>query len=174
MAGFFNLEAAWRALWAGKGGIPSTAADGIDYAFPNNRTLYWDNAAGTASIAGITVNASNQVEFGPRDSGAATITGTGATGTVTLSKKTGLLTSAALTTAAAGTHTVTLTNTKISATSVIVANARLAAGVGAATTGIPLVTKVTAGSGTVDIVVTNIAAAAALNGTIEIVFEIVS
>ena len=170
MAGFFNLEAAWRALWAGKGGIPSTAADGIDYAFPNNRSLIWDNAAGTATVTGITVNASNQVEFGPRDSGTATATGTGATATATLSKKTGIITSEALTTAAAGTYTLTLTNTKIAASSVVLAEARMVS----ATTGTPLVTKVTAGSGSVVIVVTNIAAAAALNGTIEIVFEIIS
>lgn len=170
MAGFFNLEAAWRAWFAGKGGIPSTAGDGIDSALPNNKTIYWDNAAGTASIAGITVNASNQVELGPRDSGTATATGTGATATATLSKKTGIITSEALTTAAAGTYTLTLTNTKIAAASVIVCNARQKS----ATAGVPMVTKVTPGSGTVDIVVTNIAAAAALNGTIEIVFEIVS
>lgn len=170
MAGFFNLEAAWRALWAGKGGIPSTAADGIDYAFPNNRTLYWDNAAGTASIAGIVVNAANQVELGPRDSGTATATGTGATATATLSKKTGIITSEALTTAAAGTYTLTLTNTKIAAGSVIVCNARRKS----ATAGVPMVTKVTPGSGTVDIEVTNIHAANAINGTIDVVFEIVS
>ena len=174
MAGFFNLEAAWRALFAGKGGVPSTAGDGIDYAFPNNRSLLWDNAAGTATIAGITVNANDQVELGPRDSGTAAITGTGATGTATLSKKTGILTSAALTTAAAGTHTVTLTNTKITAASVVVCNARRAAGVGAATTGIPYVTKVIPGAGTVDIEITNIHASAPLNGTIEIPFEVVS
>ena len=169
MAGFFNLEAAWRALWAGKGGIPASAGDGIDYAFPNNKTLYWDNAAGTASIAGITVNAANQVELGPRDSGTATATGTGSTSTATLSKKTGIITTAALTTASGAAHTLTLTNTKVSASSVIVCNARRKS----ATAGLPMVTKVTPGSGTVDIEITN-AAAAAVDGTLDVVFEIVS
>ena len=169
MAGFFNLEAALRALFAGKPGIPSTAGDGIDSAFPNNKTLYWDNAAGTASIAGITVNASNQVELGPRDSGAASATGTGSTSTATLSKKTGIITTAALTTASGAAHTLTLTNTKVSASSVIVCNARRKS----ATAGLPMVTKVTPGSGTVDIEITN-AAAAAVDGTLDVVFEIVS
>ena len=169
MAGFFNLEAALRALFAGKPGIPSTAGDGIDSAFPNNKTLYWDNAAGTASIAGITVNASNQVELGPRDSGVATATGTGSTSTATLSKKTGIITTAALTTASGAAHTLTLTNTKVSASSVIVCNCRRKS----ATAGLPMVTKVTPGVGTVDIEITN-AAAAAVDGTLDVVFEIVS
>jgi len=169
MAGFFNLEAAWRALWAGKGGIPSTAADGVDYAFPNNRSLIWDNAAGTATVVGLRVNAQDQVELGPRDSGTVSATGTGSTSTATLDKKTGIITTAALTTASGAAHTLTLTNTKVSASSVIVCNCRRQS----ATAGLPMVTKVTPGSGTVDIEITN-AAAAAVNGTLDVVFEIVS
>ncbi len=169
MAGFFSIESWLKALLAGKPGIPSTAGEGMDVSLPNNRTLYWRNAADNADVAGITVNASDQVVIGGWDSGTATATGTGATGTATLSKKAGLITSEALTTAAAGTYTLTLTNTKITAASIILAQARIAS----ATTGTPMVTKVTAGSGSVVIVVTNIAAAAALNGTIEVAFQIV-
>ena len=169
MAGFFSIESWLKALLAGKPGIPSTAGEGMDVSLPNNRTLYWRNAADTADVVGITVNTSNQVELGPRDSGAASATGTGSTSTATLSKKTGIITTAALTTASGAAHTLTLTNTKVSASSVIVCNARRKS----ATAGLPMVTKVTPGSGTVGIEITN-AAAAAVDGTLDVVFEIVS
>ena len=174
MAGFFNLEAAWKALWAGKGGIPASAGDGIDYAFPNNRSLIWDNAAKTATVVGLKVNADDQVELGPRDSGTANATGTGATSTATLNKKTGIITTEALTTASGATHTITLTNSKVlSAASVVLCEARRSGASGGATAGLPIPTKVTPGTGTVDIELTN-AAAAAVNGKLELVFEVVS
>jgi hypothetical protein len=96
----------------------------------------------------------------------ATATGTGATGTATLSKTQGKITTGALTTAAAATHVLTLTNTKIAAADTVL----VTVGKGTATTGIPTVADVTPGAGSVVITIQNIAAAAAINGTLVVGF----
>lgn len=88
----------------------------------------------------------------------------------TLNKQAGIVTSEALTTAAAGTWSLVLTNSLISASSNIIAQATL----GSATTGTPLVTKITPGAGSATIVVTNVAATAALNGTILLSFTLLN
>ncbi|NEJ57509.1 hypothetical protein [Rhizobium ruizarguesonis] len=96
----------------------------------------------------------------------ATATGTGATSTATLSKTQGKVTTAALTTAAAATHVMTLTNSKIAATDTVL----VTVGKGTATTGTPKVADVTPGAGSVIITIQNIAAAAAINGTLIVGF----
>ena len=90
-------------------------------------------------------------------------------GAATLNHQTGVITSESLTTAAGSTYTLTLTNSKIAAGSVVMAQATL----GGATAGTPHVTKITPGSGSVTIVVANIHASAALNGTILVAFQVV-
>lgn len=101
--------------------------------------------------------------------GTATATGT-TTATATLNAGRGTVTSASLTTAAAGTYVLTLTNSSIAATSIVLASV----GNGTATTGIANVATVTPGAGSVVITIQNIAAAAALNGTIAISYVVVN
>jgi hypothetical protein len=96
----------------------------------------------------------------------ATATGTGATGTATLNKTQGKVTTGALTTAAAATHVLTLTNSKIKASDTVL----VTVGKGTATTGIPTVADVTPANGSVVITLQNIAAAAAINGTLVVGF----
>lgn len=98
----------------------------------------------------------------------ATATGTGATGTATLNKTQGKITTGALTTAAAATHVLTLTNSKIAATDSVM----VTIGKGTATTGTPTVADVTPGAGSVVITIQNIHASAAINGTLVIGFMV--
>lgn len=100
---------------------------------------------------------------------AGTITATATAGAATLNKLSGVVTSEALTTAAGSSYTLTLTNSKIAATSRVFAsvqngtNTRTNLQVGAITPG--------AGSCTID--VANREASNALNGTIKIGFLVV-
>lgn len=98
----------------------------------------------------------------------ATATGTGATGTATLNKSSGKVTTGALTTAAAATHVLTLTNSKIAAGDTVL----VTVGKGTATTGTPTVADVTPGNGSVVITIQNIHASAAVNGTLVVGFLI--
>jgi hypothetical protein len=95
------------------------------------------------------------------NAGAASCTGTGATSTATLNNRWGKLTTAALTTAAAGTHVITLTDTAIAATDVVVGSVSY----GTATTGDPTVSFLPA-AGTMTITINNRHASAAVNGTL--------
>lgn len=99
----------------------------------------------------------------------ATATGTGGTGTATLSKVSGKVTTGALTTAAAATHVLTLTNTKIAAADQVY----VTVGKGTATTGTPTVADVTPAAGSVVITIQNIHASAAINGTLVVSFLVV-
>lgn len=99
----------------------------------------------------------------------ATATGT-TTATATLNKSSGIITSAALTTAAAGTWVLTLTNSQIEAGDVVLANV----GNGTNTDGAPVVCDVTVtGANTVVITVKNVHASTAFNGTITIGFAVI-
>jgi hypothetical protein len=91
-------------------------------------------------------------------------------GAVTLSKQSGFLTSESITTAAAGSYTLTVTNTLIAATSLIFASVCL----GTSTDGTPQIITVTPGSGSAVIVIKNIHATQAFNGTIKVAFLIVN
>lgn len=94
--------------------------------------------------------------------GTASCTGTGATSTATLNNRFGKLTTAALTTAAAATHTITLTNSAIAATDQVWASVAF----GTATTGQPTIGTITPAAGSLVIQIVNYAAAAAVNGTL--------
>lgn len=114
------------------------------------------------------VNAAQLVMLGAAIAGnTATATGTGATATATLSTRGGVITSGSVTTAPGATQVVTLTNTMVSASSVVQAAAYL----GTSTAGSPQVTSIVAGAGSVVITVTN-NGTAALNGTYKLVFWI--
>ncbi|PZU22216.1 MAG: hypothetical protein DI589_12085 [Shinella sp.] len=99
------------------------------------------------------------------DNGTASAT----TGAATLNKVAGKVTSEALTTAAAATYTLTLTNSKIAASDLVFASVAL----GTATTGTPAVARVTPAAGSAVIVIQNIHASAALNGTIVVSYAVV-
>lgn len=146
------------------GNITSADLTGnVTWTFPNATTTVAGLAVAQTFSANQTIGAGIKLVL---DSGTCTSTAAACT----LSKQAGIVTSEALTTAAAGTWSLVLTNTLITASSNILAQATL----GTATTGTPLVTKITPGAGSATIVVTNIAAAAALNGTILVNFTLVN
>lgn len=102
------------------------------------------------------------------DSG--TKTATASAGAATLNKSSGVITSEAITTAAGAVYTLTLTNSKVSATSNVFANVNLGAGTG----GTPAIASITPASGSVVIKVQNIHASAAFNAAIKIGFMVVN
>ena len=87
-------------------------------------------------------------------------------GAATLNKFAGKVTTEALTTAAAGTYTLTVTNSTIAAADQVYAS--LANGTN--TAGAPAIVRVTPAAGSVAIVVRNLDGAAALNGTLVVSF----
>lgn len=93
-------------------------------------------------------------------------TGTSASGAVTLNDCAGVITSESLTTAAAGTWTLTITNSRVVAGDIVMASVEL----GSATAGLPQVCTVTPGAGSITIVVRNAHASNAFNGTLRVRF----
>lgn len=132
----------------------------------DNFTELYSADASNTNWSGTTVTATGLVTAGSAkiDTGTKTATATG--GAATLNKRSGVITSESLTTAAGASYTLTLTNSTIAATSQVVASV----GYGTANAGTPCVTRVTPGSGTLTIVIQNVHASAALNGTINITF----
>lgn len=100
----------------------------------------------------------------------ASCTGAGGTSTATLNAGYGVLTTAALTTVAAASHVITLTNSVVTANSLILANV----GYGTATTGEPAIHNVSVATGTAVITIRNDAAAAPVNGTLKVFFLIIA
>lgn len=100
--------------------------------------------------------------------GTGTKTATATAGAATLSKVSGVVTSEALTTAAAAAYTLTITNTLVSATSIVLASVCF----GTSTTGVPVISRITPGANSIVIVITNEHASAALNGTIKVSFVV--
>ena len=101
------------------------------------------------------------------DTGTKTAAATGTTtATATLNKNSGVVTSASLTTAAGATWVLTLTNSAVAATSIVLAT------VGTAGTGQPTIANVVPGAGSVAITVQNIHASAAFNNTISVSFVV--
>lgn len=95
--------------------------------------------------------------------------GTASAGAVTQNTLCGRVTSEALTTAAAGEYTLTITNSLITANSVVMASA----GLGTSTAGTPGIGGVTPAAGSLVITVTNLHSANAFNGTIVINYMVV-
>lgn len=102
--------------------------------------------------------------------GVGTKTASATAGAATLNQPSGVVTSEALTTAAAATYTLTLTNSKIAATDIVLASV----GNGTNSAGTPDLCSVTPAAGSVVIVVRNSHASAALNGTLKIAFAVVN
>jgi len=93
-------------------------------------------------------------------------TATATAGAATLSKQAGVITTAALTTAAGAAYTLTLTNTLVAATSLMFASVQN----GTNSQGVPRVGLITPGAGSATIQVYNDHASLALNGTLKISF----
>lgn len=100
----------------------------------------------------------------------ATGTATSTANAATINAQTGMITTEALTTAAGATYTMTLTNSYISASSIVL----VTVGKGTDTAGMPTVAFVTPAAGSAVIILQNIHAANALNGTIKIGFKVES
>lgn len=90
-------------------------------------------------------------------------------GAATLAALAGVVTSEALTTAAAAEYTLTLTDSLIAAADVVLASA----GLGTSTQGTPAIGGVTVSAGVAVITVTNVHASEAFNGTIKIAFAVI-
>lgn len=95
-------------------------------------------------------------------------TGTTSSFAVTLNTQKGVITTEALTTAAGSTQNITLTNSKMTADTVML----VTLGAGTNTAGTPLL-FITPGSGSATITILNAHASAALNGTLKIHFVLV-
>lgn len=140
--------------------------------------LLFSSSIGDVNFPGLSPTAVDGMSIGQKTQGpvgaskiqldAGTKTAIATAGAATLNKMAGVITSEALTTAAAADYTLTLTNSDIAASDQVMVSVQL----GTATTGVPTVATVTPGAGQVIIVVQNIAASAALNGTIKISFVV--
>ena len=98
-----------------------------------------------------------------------TRTATATAGAATLNTPSGVVTSESLSTAASGVYTLTLTNSCIAATDIILVQV----GNGTNSTGTPGVAAVTPAAGSVVILISNDSTAAAFNGTVKVSFVIV-
>lgn len=126
------------------------------------------NVGGTAITDGV---ANDDIAFAAGkqmkpDAGTASAT----TGAATLSKQAGVITSESLTTAAGADYTLTLTNTLVAATSIVLATVHN----GTNSQGVPVLRTVTPGAGSVVIIVRNTHASQALNGTLKIAFLVLN
>ena len=98
-------------------------------------------------------------------------TATATAGAATLNKQSGIITSESLTTAAGATYTLTLTNSLISATSLVMAHVTNGTNSTGKITG---AARATPGSGSATIVIYNEHASAAFNGTLKIHFVVLN
>lgn len=118
----------------------------------------------TENLAGLRVLA-DQVSLG-----VGTKTASATAGAATLNQPSGVVTSESVTTAAAATYTLTLTNSKIAATDIVLASV----GNGTNSAGTPEICSATPANGSVVIVIRNAHASAAFNGTLKISFVVVN
>lgn len=120
--------------------------------------------AATATLSGLFTTNSIKVDTGTK-------TATATAGAATLAKFAGVITSEALTTAAAAAYTLTITTTALGVAATDQAYASVANGTN--TQGVPVVTRVTCGTNTVTVVITNLHASEALNGTLKVSYLVV-
>lgn len=96
-------------------------------------------------------------------------TASATSGAATLNTPSGTVTSESITTAASGVYTLTLTNSCVAASDIVL----VTVGKGTTTTGVASVATVTPAAGSVVIVISNDSTSAAFNGTIIVSFVIV-
>jgi len=97
-------------------------------------------------------------------------TGTCSSNAVTINKQAGVITTESLNTAAGAEQAITLTNSVIKATDIVLASA----GLGGATNGTPGVASVTVSAGQAIITLSNFHASSAFNGSIKIAFFVLN
>ena len=142
---------------------------GVAYAKINdNFSELYGNTPEFTDWSGATVTATGLISGGSFQLDTGTKTATASGGAATLNKDSGKITSETLSTAAGSTYTLTLTNSAIVAADMVFASVAL----GTATTGMPVVTRVTPSATGVVIIIQNIHASAAFNGTIVISFMV--
>jgi hypothetical protein len=126
-------------------------------------------AGGVATDPSVTtLTATGLVTGGALTVDTGTKTASATAGAATLNKDAGVITSEALTTAAAAVYTLTITNSSIAATDQVFASVYN----GTNTQGVPIVTTVAPGSGSVVIKILNNHATDAFNGTIKVAFVV--
>ena len=179
-----NLQAGSSGHAGTVASFPATAAKGslllVGVANTGNTNTTISNAAmGQASVVSIPDPGAATAKF-VLDSGVTTMaagsqivldkgTGTESSHAVTINKQSGVITTTALTTAGGATETVTLTNSEVATTSVVVAS--IGNGTNSATNAYTISSTIT-GANTVVFVITNTTAATALNGTLVISFAV--
>lgn len=110
-----------------------------------------------------------RLRMGQLSLGEGTKTASATSGAATLNQPSGVITSEALTTAAAATYTLTLTNSKVAATDIV----QVTLANGTNTAGAPVVTTSTVTDSTVTVIVKNVHVSAALNGTLVFYFNLI-
>jgi hypothetical protein len=100
--------------------------------------------------------------------GTGTKTATATAGAATLSKSSGVITTEALTTAAGAAYTLTLTNTEVGTTDIVLASLNQ----GTNSAGLPVLVRASPGNGSATFIVQNMHASAALNGTLQVRFVV--
>lgn len=154
--------------------LPTPAADGT--LTDNEGGIVYDATTNTAKVSdgsafNTLLDSANDVSIASGkklailDNGTASATG----GAATLAKYAGVITSEALTTAAGAAYTLTLTNSRITATDIVLASVQN----GTNTQGVVVMGLVTPGSSQVVITVRNEHASQAFNGTIKISFLVI-
>ncbi len=138
------------------------APGGWSFTVPSNTRLF--------NNSGVAPNLNRSLVPLTMESGTGTAAA-GPPGTVTISKQSGLITTAALTTAAGASYTVNLTNTEISASSIVIASSYNGTNTGGALKGY---VRATPGSGTCALVIFNDHSSAAFNGTVKISFLVIN
>jgi hypothetical protein len=101
--------------------------------------------------------------------GEGTKTASATTGAATLHQPSGVITTESLTTAAAGTYTLTITNNKVKATDIVQATVSNPA----ASAGAPVLISATPADGSLVVVIKNVHASAAFNNTLAVMFSII-
>lgn len=126
--------------------------------------------AGNAAASSLTTRAALQKKalLAADTALTAAATGTGGTSTATLSKPLGVITTDAITTAAAADHVITVTNTIVTTASVINVTVNKNG-----STGWPVITSVEPGSGSYVIRITNAHASAAFNAALKLMVHVV-
>lgn len=109
------------------------------------------------------------VNVGQLSLGKGVKTASATSGAATLNQPSGIITTESLTTAAAAEYTLTLTNSKIAATDIVL----VAVGNGSSTTGTPGIGSATVTDSQVVITVSNDHVSAAFNGTLKISFVVI-
>lgn len=149
--------------------FPSTAAKGdLKFVATNNtgntETTITNAAMAQATVISIPDPLATTATFVLQNKG----TGTEASNAVTISKLSGVITTSSLSTAGAGSYLITLTNTYISATSVLLVSYN-----GGTNTTRNISIAAVPGSGSAAITIYNNTAATALNGTVIIDFFLI-